>query len=376
LNNWHIITGEYPPQTGGVSDYTSLVANGLAFGGNTVHVWAPECDLPDASSARIELHRLPGQFGPRALALLTRAFKADRQSPVLVQYVPHAYGFKAMNLPFCLWLNSIPRSRITVMFHEVAFPVAAAQPLKHNLLGLITRLMARLVCRSAARIIVASERWQVMLGRLGATAPISWAPIPSTIAVVRDTAATARWRQWCVASNGLLVGHFANYCDYSVKRLSEVLPALLEEHSHMSFLLLGAQSDQLRKSLVTRNTNLGERVRASGVLAPGDLSSALAACDMMLQPYPDGVSTRRSSTSTLLAHGRPIATTSGVATERLWNESGAVATAPVHNRDQLREIVSRIASNDALRSRLKRAAQVLYRDRFALRHTIAALIAD
>jgi hypothetical protein len=23
---------------------------------------------------------------------------------LLVQYVPHAFGFKAMNLPFCLWL--------------------------------------------------------------------------------------------------------------------------------------------------------------------------------------------------------------------------------------------------------------------------------
>jgi hypothetical protein len=25
---WHIITGEYPPQPGGVSDYTRLVARG------------------------------------------------------------------------------------------------------------------------------------------------------------------------------------------------------------------------------------------------------------------------------------------------------------------------------------------------------------
>ncbi len=27
--NWFIITGEYPPQPGGLSDYTELVANGL-----------------------------------------------------------------------------------------------------------------------------------------------------------------------------------------------------------------------------------------------------------------------------------------------------------------------------------------------------------
>ncbi len=27
---WHIVTGEYPPQPGGVSDYTEAVARGLA----------------------------------------------------------------------------------------------------------------------------------------------------------------------------------------------------------------------------------------------------------------------------------------------------------------------------------------------------------
>jgi len=39
---WAILTGEYPPQPGGVSDYTRLVAEGLAVGGDEVHVWAPE----------------------------------------------------------------------------------------------------------------------------------------------------------------------------------------------------------------------------------------------------------------------------------------------------------------------------------------------
>jgi len=25
----------------------------------------------------------------------------------LLQYVPHAYSYKAVNLPFCLWLNAL-----------------------------------------------------------------------------------------------------------------------------------------------------------------------------------------------------------------------------------------------------------------------------
>jgi glycosyltransferase involved in cell wall biosynthesis len=372
---WHIITGEYPPQAGGVSDYTRLVANGLASAANAVHVWAPQCGLPGNSMAGVHVHRLPGHFGPGALAAVARAIRADPARQVLVQYVPHAYGFKAMNLPFCLWLNSIRHAGLTVMFHEVAFPLNPAQPLRHNLLGAVTRLMARLVCRSATRIMVASARWQAMLRSLGATAPISWVPVPSNIPVVEDAAATARWRQRCAKASGPLLGHFANYSNYSVERLSQIMPALLGERHDLSFLLLGTNSDELRRRLLDTNRHLAGRVHASGRLAPQDLSWALAACDLMVQPYPDGVSTRRGSTTALLAHRRAIVTTNGAATESLWSDSGAVATAPVDDPQRLRHVISQMMSNDEMRSRYARAAQTLYHDRFALRHTIAALTA-
>ena len=37
---WHMITGEYPPQAGGVSDYSRVVARGLVAAGDAVHVYA------------------------------------------------------------------------------------------------------------------------------------------------------------------------------------------------------------------------------------------------------------------------------------------------------------------------------------------------
>jgi hypothetical protein len=37
--DWHLITAEYPPQSGGISDYSHLIATGLAAEGETVHVW-------------------------------------------------------------------------------------------------------------------------------------------------------------------------------------------------------------------------------------------------------------------------------------------------------------------------------------------------
>jgi glycosyltransferase involved in cell wall biosynthesis len=372
---WHIITGEYPPQLGGVSDYTRLVANGLAAAGHAVQIWAPRCDRADNAADAVEVHRLPGHFGPPALAAITRAVRASPDSTVLVQYVPHAYGFKAMNLPFCLWLYSIRRAGLTVMFHEVAFPMGPAQPLRHNLLGAVTKLMARLVSRSATRIMVASARWQEILSQLGATAPITWLPIPSNIAVDDNAPATASWHLRCTGPGGLLAGHFANYSDYSAEQLSQIVPALLGEHRELSLLLLGANSQELRRRLLRVNPHLAGRLHATGVLAAQELSWALAACDLMVQPYPDGISTRRTSTSALLAHGRAIITTNGIATEPLWRESSAVAMAPADSPGRLRGVIDQMILNDAMRRQHQRSAQMLYDKRFALRHTLAALTA-
>ena len=49
-SRWAVLTGEYPPQPGGVSDYTRLVAEGLAAVGDEVAVYAPPQGLgPDSA---------------------------------------------------------------------------------------------------------------------------------------------------------------------------------------------------------------------------------------------------------------------------------------------------------------------------------------
>src|SRR5262245_19583227 len=101
---WDILTGEYPPTPGGVSRYTSQVAEGLSRRGDEVHVWTP-CGLePMEVPGGVALHSLPDKFGPRALRVLNSALRPRRANRrILVQYVPHAFGWKAMNVPFCAW---------------------------------------------------------------------------------------------------------------------------------------------------------------------------------------------------------------------------------------------------------------------------------
>ncbi len=71
-----------------------------------VDVWT-RLPGPSPDDASVNVHRLPSRFGVRSLARMSR--ELDQFPPprrLLIQYVPHAYGYKAMNLPFCLWLRS------------------------------------------------------------------------------------------------------------------------------------------------------------------------------------------------------------------------------------------------------------------------------
>src|SRR5262245_35034850 len=94
---WVLITGEYPPEPGGVSDYTRLVARGLAAAGDEVHVWAPAASpsLSEPSDPGVSVHRLRGKFGRRDMEMLDSSLKRlAKPFRLFVQYVPHAFGRK------------------------------------------------------------------------------------------------------------------------------------------------------------------------------------------------------------------------------------------------------------------------------------------
>jgi glycosyltransferase involved in cell wall biosynthesis len=356
-----------------VSDYTRLVAVELARAGDVVNIWAPACALADPIDAGVEVHRLPGHFGPRAIAQLDRQLRMN-PARILVQYLPHAFGFKAMNFPFVAWLHARRRANISVMFHEVAYPVDALQSLKHNLLGMATQKMAAIVARSAGRIFVSTSSWEPQLRAISGTAkPIVSIPVPSNLPVVDDCLETQAIRRRQLPVEGPIVGHFGTYGDSIAKLLDRILPAILVDVSSASAFLIGRNSEVYRERLIARNPELARRIAATGMLGQRDASAYISACDLMLQPYPDGISTRRTSTMVGLAHGRAIVTTSGHLTESLWAESEAVAISPVNEPLENAGLVSHLLLDPKHRQQLGSAGRALYRSKFDISHTVAAL---
>jgi glycosyltransferase involved in cell wall biosynthesis len=106
------------------------------------------------------------------------------------------------------------------------------------------------------------------------------------------------------------------------------------------------------------------------------VAAHLSACDLLLQPYIDGISTRRSSAMAGLALGVPIATSAGEASEPIWAESGAVALAATPSMANLIATVELLLADAAELAELRARGRSLYQNRFDLRFTIEALRAS
>jgi hypothetical protein len=267
----------------------------------------------------------------------------------------------------------VRRDPVWVMFHEVAFPWRR-QPLRHNVLAGVTRLMAYLVAQSAERAFVSIPAWAPMLHALAphAVRP-EWLPIPSNVPVVHDAERVRAIRR-CYAANGvMLLGHFGTYGGLITQPLEAVLPALVARGSNRAALLLGRGGEVVRERLVQRNPELATRLAAPGALPPEELSLCLSACDLMIQPYSDGVSSRRTSAMAALSHAVPMVTTSGPLTEALWATSGAVGLVPVADVAAMIRFAEDLLAHPVKRERMKLAASRLYDTQFDVRHVVTAL---
>ena len=382
----HIITCEYAPQAGGVADYARLVAEGLAAAGEEVHVW---CRSPaggedaggvETGARGVTVHRECGGFAPRDLRRLGRRLDAVRgPRRLLVQYVPHGFGYRSMNVALCAWLWARAAARgdcVELMVHE-PFLAFGEGRLRQNAAALVHRLMTSMLLRAAGRVWVSTPAWERAWRpyALGRRVPFAWLPVPCTIPVGEDAAGVASARARYAGDAGTrLIGHLGTYGRHVSEYLPRLAPALLCGHGRdAALLLLGRGSERAREELIGRDARLAARVHAAGYLEPRDLSAHLAACDLLLQPYPDGVSSRRTSVMAGLAHGLAVVTTRGRLTEPLWEASGAVALAPADDPGAITSTAARLLDDPVERARLGARARALYLERFDLAHTVAAL---
>jgi glycosyltransferase involved in cell wall biosynthesis len=390
MMHWTILTCEYPPGCGGVGDYTAQVADALVAAGDDVTVVCPPRSSYAARAARhtavdaagvevVVLDDVYGRLSRRVLDERLDRRPSSAPTTMLVQYVPTGFGLRGANVPWCRWL--LDRSRrhgndVRVVFHEPYFEFTW-RPIRQNALAVVERVMAKMLLHAASRVYLSTDAWRRYLSPYMAghrTKDLITLPIPSAIPRCDRVSDIAERRaQLLGSSTEQLVGHFGTFGSQMTPMLEAVLTQVLTGDLNVSAVCLGSGSDEFVRSLVAAVPRIRGRIVGTGRISRSDAALTLSACDLVLQPYPDGVTTRRTSVMASLVNARAVLTTTGHLTEAVWADTGAVALIPAPDYDAFVASARALLVNSDDRATLARRGAKVYAERFALGHTIRTL---
>jgi len=376
----HVITCEYPPQTGGVSDYVYLITSKLASTGWVAHVWGPRLEGKPPGISGASFHDEMGRFSPSDIKRTDNQlnqFSSPRH--LFVQWVPHGYGYKSLNIWFCFWIwkrAKVDRDIVDLMIHE-PFLGFTKKSWRQNFAALTHRIMMVLLLNAADHVLISVPAWEKLLMpyALGKKVPFKWLPIPSGIPVYNlNREKIALLKKKYLGNSVFLIGHFGTYGGFISELLIRIIPKLTHHCPDRKFLFLGKNSDKFCEQLLQAYPDLKSQIYSTGMLDQQSLSEHIQACDIFIQPYPDGVSSRRTSIMTLLAHGLPVVTTKGFLTEPLWVKSNAIFLSNNIDNDKVVELIKRLLNNPIERKGLGEGAKIFYQRNFNIDCNIKNLI--
>lgn len=354
MQRLHLLGGKLDA-VGGVGDYTSLLAGALSARGVTTHIW-------DAT--------MPGARRRIRAALL------EEPAPVLVQYVPNAFGARGANVSFCAWLLALSRQGhdVRVMFHEPYF-YFSAHPLRNGL-AVVQRLMAAILLRAGTVSYLSTDTWRTYLTPYAPPGrPFVTLPIPATVTRCANPAREREWRsKLLTGGTRFLVGHFGTFGHDVGTALRPILTALLTTRPDVTIVCAGRGSESFVDALRRSNPHDALRILATGSLSSEEIAAVLRACDVLIQPYPDGVTMRRTSIMAGIANEVATVSSHGELTEPAWSESGALALAPAGDPAAHLQQVSRLLDNEADRRAQALRAVALYDARCSIDVVVATLL--
>jgi glycosyltransferase involved in cell wall biosynthesis len=327
------VSGEYPPDIGGVADYTARLRTELtAIGCNSTVV------------SRTDVRR----WNSRALALLVR--RAPHTGVVHIQYQAAAFDLLGDICLLPLLLRRRPKLRVVTTFHDARVPYLFPKAGRLRLAAL------RLLARTSHAVLAADERDLALLGGRGYQVPIgsnvASAPPPGY--------SRAAFRaQLGFAEDDLVLVYFGLL--NASKGLDTLLDALALLPQPRLLLLggdVGASDPTNRRTadaVAERLAVFGPRVIRRGYQSPSGISAHLLAADIAVLPYTDGASPRRGSLLACAEHGLPIVSTLPVSQA----VADAVVGVPPADPRALADAISSIRDNPAVDARLRTGSSAL-----------------
>lgn len=333
-----LVTGEYPPDEGGVADYTRCLADALAAQGVFVDVLTtrrthasitPPARLPSAGG--VAVHGVVPDWRWPVLMQLHRAVRTLAPDFVHIQYQTAAFGMHPAINTVPRWLRQFTTVKTAVTYHDLNVPYLF--PKAGRLRRFVNLLPARFshltVATNAADHAVLAEwgrAWELALVPIGSNIPD--APPPDY-----DRAGFRRANGVADGTAVLVYFGFLN-ASKGGRDLIDVVEALRGDGRAVVLVMIGGKTGasdptnaaylaQFEADVTARG--LTDAVVWTGHIAPSHVSAWLHAADVAVLPYADGASYRRGSLLAALTHGVPTVTTRP--TDGVGDDAGDTARA-------------------------------------------------
>lgn len=369
LRSVSIVTPALPPQLNGIGDYTARLASHLR-GSVSVKLLTPQgVEHTDIPGVAIEPTFCPEH--PRSVRGIARHVEAGRPHWLLLQYNPFSYGRWGLNPHLPLVIRTIkrrnPETRFALMVHEPYVPVSSA---KFAVMTTWQRWQLWMLGRAADVVFFSIEPWTNKFRRWFPGKPVLHLPVGSNVPRVPISRDEARTRLGIRPGTRVLGLFGTAHASRLLEPVRLSAQRAAREGSPVVVLYIGPHGPAVRQAL--KDVPL----LAEGPLAPDEVSRRLAAVDVYLAPYFDGISTRRGAAMAGLQHALPTVGTTGFLTdEMLLKENGhAFLLADVSGHEQFSGHVLRLLKDAGLCESLGRAAQQLYRTEFVWERIASRLL--
>jgi glycosyltransferase involved in cell wall biosynthesis len=357
----HIVSPVLPPRLDGIGDYTAKLASELACSDEVTILTERVSDHSPIPC--VDVRQCFSASRPTTLTALLDHTRAERPDWLLVQYNPFAYGRWGLNVHLPLVINAIKRrveeTRIAIMFHEVFTP---ASDVRFTIMTTWQRAQLFALGRSADALFFSVEQWTNRFRRWFPRTSLTHLPVGSNIDEVAIERDEARARLGINAGT-VALGIFGRAHPSRMLELTRMsAQAVRSTGRDIAVVYVGPDAEVVQAEL----GDLPLTGTAGGV-PPGEVSKRLAAMDVYLAAFVDGVSTRRGSLMAGLQHGLPTVGTVGPWTDSILRgaDGDALLLAPVNSPVQFCDRVVRLSAHNGLRHQLARGARALYEREFA-----------
>jgi glycosyltransferase involved in cell wall biosynthesis len=332
-----VVCGPRRSKVDGIRDYADRLADSLTQAGLEVAV---DHEPPDARPADV----------------------------ILLNYNPFSYGRRGFAPGLAANLRRARRhgSLIGLIVHESYVP-----PLNWRwaLMGAWQRRQLRMVNRCADLIFTPVEPLARELEELGPKRPVVHLPVGSNLPDMRHCRDSERDRLE-IDEDALVIAAFGT--GHPSRRIEDVAAAAnaaADLGGQVVVLNLGAGAPPIR------GVREWVRLVEPGWLEASDVARHLAAADLFVAPFVDGVSTRRTTLMAALQHGLPVVGTDGRLTDDVLRRSDALTLVPADDRKRLEDAIRWLAGDADQRLARGAAGRELYERSFDWPVISAAIVA-